>query len=273
MDLGIKTGYHAVPGGFMTRSLLFLAVLSNIASAQLITRLDSDLPLPEGLEHNLVYDVRSTVEWLRFPLTSRLTWEQAHDQFPDFDVASRDQVEDMVIAAYLPSTTAVGDTPEALAFESLTDAFAGNFGAFYFGEPPEFFVLEAFRFRKDIDECSSDPCPRYSLEDTQASTGSFFMFRETTAPGNANLDGAFDSSDLVQVFGAGKYETGIRDATWADGDWNHDSLFGSRDLIIALQYGAYNENRPAVPEPTSLQILAGLAVLVMLRPRRLPLIR
>ncbi|MCA9216345.1 MAG: dockerin type I repeat-containing protein, partial [Planctomycetales bacterium] len=39
--------------------------------------------------------------------------------------------------------------------------------------------------------------------------------------GDSNLDGQFNSSDLVTVFAAGEYEDGIaRNSTWAEGDWN-----------------------------------------------------
>jgi hypothetical protein len=52
--------------------------------------------------------------------------------------------------------------------------------------------------------------------------------------GDANLDGDFNSIDLVQVFRAGKYETS-QAAAWSDGDFNLDGRFNSQDLIAALQ--------------------------------------
>jgi hypothetical protein len=65
-------------------------------------------------------------------------------------------------------------------------------------------------------------------------------------PGDANRDGYFNSSDLVQVFQAGKYEDGIADnATWEEGDWNGDSDFDSSDLVMAFQTGLYE--RTAAP--------------------------
>ena len=42
--------------------------------------------------------------------------------------------------------------------------------------------------------------------------------------GDANLDGEFNSGDMVQVFVGGKYETG-EDAGWEEGDWNGDMKF------------------------------------------------
>ena len=61
-----------------------------------------------------------------------------------------------------------------------------------------------------------------------------------TTPGDANLDGLFDSQDIVEVFRAGKYESG--DATvarWSEGDWNCDGAFDTRDLVFAFQNSRY----------------------------------
>jgi hypothetical protein len=57
--------------------------------------------------------------------------------------------------------------------------------------------------------------------------------------GDANLDGVFDSADLVRVFQAGKYESPM-DADWASGDWNGDGRFDTQDLVFAFQGGAYS---------------------------------
>ncbi len=77
--------------------------------------------------------------------------------------------------------------------------------------------------------------------------------------GDADLDGQFDSSDLVAVLEAGKYEQNA-DASWAQGDWNGDRHFGTKDLVAALTDGGY-EMGPrgavtVVPEPTSQICLA-----------------
>ena len=86
--------------------------------------------------------------------------------------------------------------------------------------------------------------------------------------GDANQDYAFDESDLIAIFQAGKYRTG-QPATWSDGDWNGapggrvgdppsgDGLFDESDLIAAFQNGLYRTGRYvgdaspplAVPEP------------------------
>jgi hypothetical protein len=62
-------------------------------------------------------------------------------------------------------------------------------------------------------------------------------------PGDANLDGRFDSFDIFIVIQAGLYETGQR-ATWREGDWDGDGEFDSTDLVHALKAGPY-EKPPA----------------------------
>ena len=63
-----------------------------------------------------------------------------------------------------------------------------------------------------------------------------------TSPGDANLDGIFDSSDLVRVSEAGEYEDGVAgNSTWAEGDWNCDGEFTSEDLVMALASGAFRD--------------------------------
>ena len=61
-----------------------------------------------------------------------------------------------------------------------------------------------------------------------------------TVWGDANLDGAFDSKDLVAVFQAGEYEDGIAgNSTWSEGDWDGDGEFSSSDLVHVFQAGGY----------------------------------
>ena len=76
--------------------------------------------------------------------------------------------------------------------------------------------------------------------------------------GDANLDGEFNSSDMVRVFAAGKYETD-EEAGWAEGDWNSDLKFNSSDMVAAFADGGYERGpRPpavAVPQPTSVLLL------------------
>ena len=73
--------------------------------------------------------------------------------------------------------------------------------------------------------------------------------------GDSNLDGEFNSGDVVSAFAAGKYETD-EDASWAEGDWDGDKRFGSGDLVAAFADGGYEAGRrpeaEPIPEPVSL---------------------
>ena len=58
--------------------------------------------------------------------------------------------------------------------------------------------------------------------------------------GDANLDGVFNSADLVTVFQRGKFEDGIdQNAGWEDGDWNGDGDFTTSDFVVAFGTGGY----------------------------------
>jgi hypothetical protein len=68
-----------------------------------------------------------------------------------------------------------------------------------------------------------------------------------TSVGDANLDGLFNSSDMVQVFQIGHYEDGIpNNSGWAEGDWNCDREFTSSDMVVAFQTGRYERVAPPV---------------------------
>ena len=70
----------------------------------------------------------------------------------------------------------------------------------------------------------------------------------TFSPGDANRDGLFNSSDLVQVFQRGEYEDGIENnSTWESGDWNGDLEFDSSDMVMAFQTGLYEQQLLAKP--------------------------
>ncbi len=88
--------------------------------------------------------------------------------------------------------------------------------------------------------------------------------------GDANLDGEFNSGDLVTVLGAGKYESGDA-AVWTEGDFNGDGLANTGDLVTALGGGGYELGPKAavsaVPEPASATLLL-LGSLMFIRRRR-----
>jgi hypothetical protein len=79
------------------------------------------------------------------------------------------------------------------------------------------------------------------------------------APGDANIDGIFDSEDLVHEFQVGEYEDTIAgNSRWSDGDWTNDNEFDSSDLVAAFQTGNYVAAASPVngiPEPTSAMLL------------------
>ncbi len=59
--------------------------------------------------------------------------------------------------------------------------------------------------------------------------------------GDTNLDGRFDSSDLVQIFNSGSFG---RRAAWISGDFTGDGFFDSDDLVLAFQHGTYSNLDP-----------------------------
>jgi hypothetical protein len=87
--------------------------------------------------------------------------------------------------------------------------------------------------------------------------------------GDANLDGVFDSGDMVMIFQAGEYEDEVvNNSTWATGDWNGDGEFDSGDLVTGFQDGGYEQGLrtavSAVPEPSSAAMLT-FALLALCR--------
>jgi hypothetical protein len=89
--------------------------------------------------------------------------------------------------------------------------------------------------------------------------------------GDANLDGQFNSSDLVAVLASGTYEANV-DSVWSTGDFNGDGRTTSGDLVTALAGGGYEQGpraaaAAAVPEPSAL-LLAALGAIALLGRRR-----
>ena len=76
--------------------------------------------------------------------------------------------------------------------------------------------------------------------------------------GDANLNGEFNSSDMVAVFAAGQYEDALSgNSSWATGDWDGNGEFQSGDMVVAFQAGGYEkglrDGEVAVPEPGALR--------------------
>jgi hypothetical protein len=81
-----------------------------------------------------------------------------------------------------------------------------------------------------------------------------------TSFGDSNLDGIFNSSDMILVFQSGHYEDAIAgNSRWATGDWTGDGEFDSSDMVLAFQKGAYSSaTEPAALRPRPrLSLLAG----------------
>ena len=87
--------------------------------------------------------------------------------------------------------------------------------------------------------------------------------------GDADVDGEFNSADLVAVFTAGQYEDGIPlNSVWSTGDWDGNGEFDSSDVVVAFSDGGYEQGpQPAanaVPEPASIVVLlVGLVVITI----------
>ncbi|MCA9169327.1 MAG: hypothetical protein KDB23_16750 [Planctomycetales bacterium] len=91
--------------------------------------------------------------------------------------------------------------------------------------------------------------------------------------GDSDLNGDFDSADLVHVFQSGQYEDAVvKNSTWSSGDWNGDGEFTSSDLVVAFQDGGYEQVTRAsvfaVPEPTYSSWVVAAVILVFSQPRR-----
>lgn len=84
--------------------------------------------------------------------------------------------------------------------------------------------------------------------------------------GDANLDGVFDTLDLVTVFIINEYEDQVPgNSTWADGDWDGDGEFETGDLIVAFQAGGYEQGiRPTATGQPSIQGAARMPLLAMI---------
>jgi hypothetical protein len=92
--------------------------------------------------------------------------------------------------------------------------------------------------------------------------------------GDADLNGEFNSGDLVAVLATGRYEDDVPgNAGWWQGDWDGDRDFTSGDFVVALSEGGYEQGpRSAaagpVPEPsTSAWPLAWAGLLLQRRKR------
>jgi hypothetical protein len=94
-----------------------------------------------------------------------------------------------------------------------------------------------------------------------------------TTFGDANLDGSFNSGDLLTVFQAGQYRDDVvGNSGWMQGDWDGDGEFDTSDLLVAFQRGGYEVAGAtavaSVPEPSALFLTATGIGLLAVRRRR-----
>jgi endoglucanase len=89
--------------------------------------------------------------------------------------------------------------------------------------------------------------------------------------GDSNLDGEFNSGDVVYVFTAGQYEDStLGNSNWSTGDWNGDAEFDSSDFVTAFTEGGYEQGPRAavmaVPEPpVSLMLMVSAVSLLAVK--------
>ena len=99
------------------------------------------------------------------------------------------------------------------------------------------------------------------MDDTAGSQVSIMA----TVAGDANLDGVVDDKD-ASAMGASWLTSG----TWQDGDFNYDGAVNDMDAaILAAHWGSSVGGAEAsVPEPSTLAMLLGAAVMAWLVRRR-----
>ena len=124
---------------------------------------------------------------------------------------------------------------------------------------------------------SEDPDLDYDLDDDAQVTSTdlhvWIKGLRKTWIGDADLDGEFNTSDLVAVFQAGNFEKSDLLADWSQGDWNGDGAFNTSDLVAAFQDGGFErgprEAVVAVPEPNSILVFMVGLMASCIRGRRL----
>jgi hypothetical protein len=190
----------------------------------------------------------------------------------------------------LPTNTALGPG----SFEQSTVTLLPRAGAVSSGsvtsltltavpEPsvPGDFNLNGVLDSADIDELSSairnvSGDAKYDLNQdgmiNDDDRGTWVHDLKQTSIGDADLNGEFDSTDLVQVLAFGEYEDGVElNSTWPTGDWDGDGEFTSGDLVVALADGGYERGPQAnvanVPEPTGLFLAIGAGLIATVNRR------
>ena len=242
--------------------------------------------------HNRQYNDRGTDEF--FILAAADIDEQLQLVNPQLLIASNLSVvtsqADIVPDVFTASNGLIPQTARYLRFEALTSNYGrNNVGLneieIYDGLPlPGDFDQDEALTTADIDLLSqavrrSIYDPRFDVNQDSAldlaDHQSWVVDLKSTVAGDANLDGVFDTEDLVNVFVKGKYAIGDEPTGWAEGDWNGDWRFDSNDIVVAFVGGGFqpaSRTTHVVPEPTGggLSLLLGIYAVRTARRKTMP---
>ncbi|MCP4191072.1 MAG: hypothetical protein GY768_10645 [Planctomycetaceae bacterium] len=87
----------------------------------------------------------------------------------------------------------------------------------------------------DIPPKIAPPLTGDGVSASRAPWAELDSWRKEVLPGDVNLDGVFDSADLVLVFQANEYQDDEEDnSSFFEGDWDGDGDFGSADFVYVL---------------------------------------
>jgi hypothetical protein len=187
----------------------------------------------------------------------------------DFSIATRERGTSLDAIVLSQSPDLMPEDLDALLFGGGGGADPGDFDANG--------ALDA----ADIDQLSAAVRDGTNVADfdvtgdglvNQADRIAWVESLKNTYFGDANLDGEFNSGDLVAVFTVGQYEDTIEgNSGWAQGDWNGDTEFNSSDFVTAFSAGGYEQGPrgavASVPEPATatLTLLAAMQLLAFRR--------
>ncbi|MEZ6119682.1 MAG: hypothetical protein R3C28_24375 [Pirellulaceae bacterium] len=190
------------------------------------------------------------IEWLYDQKLSEVTLRYESDGNelvigPDYYEVTMDDVTEITLDAQ--------DLGAVFVNDEFVPAYA-NLGIDWFGVMPILdiegdFTSDEIVNAADIDRLSNAIATNYQnvgfdlnddAEITEADRTILIQNILNTYFGDSNLDGEFNSADLVNIFAAGEYEDDIDgNSTWATGDWSGNGEFDSADLVLAFQDGGY----------------------------------
>jgi hypothetical protein len=248
------------------QDIKLLPIIGNGAGDYLSNQLLADDGLPAGTG-NLAFGVETTEGWDAATNAAMLVSGEAYFDGVGYSILDPDGVFPLFDAREYPGSQFI-----TIAVENLQ---------------PGDFDDDGLLTAEDIDALSVEVragthLPAFDLSQDgfvdDQDRRNWVVELKRTYFGDADLNGEFNSSDLVAVLQIGEYEDDQPlNSTWADGDWNGDGESDSADLVTALADGGYEQGpRPgvrAVPEPSGAELLLPtLIVAIALRSQsRVPL--